>query len=226
MVFPLGRILQRARRGLFATAAVIGLASGLAVAALGGELGGREGDAAEQLAGVLGAARRVAALLGGDAVVHDGYDELCVPFQTDDGELPQGHIEPSAVSLQHQVLIEHGFHPVRHLHRTVSPSALTGFPNPRAEHHGVQSLHHSRWAVGQVSGDGVCRAGAQVAAVDVGAAFFTAEDDPLGKDGQAAECCRAVGADDGIGQDAVVEGNVYAVMVPVEGHGLHIYVGA
>lgn len=99
MVFPLGRILQRARRGLFATAAVIGLASGLAVAALGGELGGREGDAAEQLAGVFGAARGVTALLGRDAVVHNGYDELCVPFQPDDGELPQGHIEPSAVSL-------------------------------------------------------------------------------------------------------------------------------
>ena len=60
----------------------------------------------------------------------------------------------------------------------------------------------------------------------MGAAFFTAEDDPLGKDGQAAECCRAVGADDGIGQDAVVEGDVHAVMIPVEGHGLHIYVGA
>ena len=88
MVFSLGRILQRARRGLFATAAVIGLASGLAVAALGGELGGREGDAAEHLAGIFGAARGIATLLCGDAVIHNGDDELSVPFQPDDGELP------------------------------------------------------------------------------------------------------------------------------------------
>ena len=110
MVFPLGRILQRARRGLFATTAVIGLASGLAVAALGGELGGREGDAAEQLAGVLGAARRVAALLGGDAVVHNGYDELCVPFQPDDGELPQGDVQAAMVAGGDQVFVAPGWH--------------------------------------------------------------------------------------------------------------------
>ena len=124
-------------RGLLPAAVIVLRASGLAVAALGGELGGREGDAAEQLAGVFRAARGVAAFLGGDAVVHDGHNELCVPFQPDDGELPQGHIEPSAVSLEHQVLIEHGLHPVRHLHGAVPPAALTGFPNPGTEHHGV-----------------------------------------------------------------------------------------
>ena len=59
----------------------------LAVAASGGELGGREGNAAEHLAGVFGAARRIAALLCGDAVIHNGDDELSVPFQPDDGEL-------------------------------------------------------------------------------------------------------------------------------------------
>ena len=56
-----------------------------AVAASGGELVGGEGDAAEHLAGVLGAAGGVAAFLCGDAVVHHRYNELGVPLQSDDG---------------------------------------------------------------------------------------------------------------------------------------------
>ena len=131
----------KGRHGLFAAAAVILLTSGLAVAALWRELGGREGDAAEELAGILGAARRVTAFLGGDAVVHDRHNELCVPFQPDDRELAQGHVKPSAVPLHGQVLVKERLYPVRQLHGAVPPAAFTGLPDPGAQHHGIQRLY-------------------------------------------------------------------------------------
>jgi len=198
----------------------------LAVTAPGCELGSREGDAAEQLAGILGAAGGVTAFLGGNAVVHNRHDQLGVPFQPDDGELPQGDIEPSAVILEHQVLIEHGLDPVRQLHGAVPAAALAGLPDSGAQDHGVQGLHHGRGPVCQIPGNGLRRAGPQVAAVDVGAALLAAEDNPFGEDCQTAQRGRAVGPHNGVGQDPVVEGDVDAVVVSVKGHGLHVYVGA
>ena len=216
----------RGRCSLFVAAAVVLLAPGLAVAALGGELGGGEGNAAEQLAGVFSAARGVAALFGGDAVVHDGHNELCVPLQADDGELSQGHIEPPAVSLHGQVLVKHSLYPIRQLQGAVPSAALAGLPDPGTQYHGIQRFYNRCGAVCQISCDGIGGAGPQITAVDVGAAFLAAEDDALGKDRQAAQRGRTIGADNGVGEDAVVEGDVYTVVVPVKGHRLYIYVGA
>ena len=114
-----------------------------AVAASGGELVGGEGDAAEHLAGVLGAAGGVAAFLCGDAVVHHRYNELGVPLQSDDGELPQRHKQPPAVILQSQILVKHGPDPIRYLHLGAVPhAAVAGLPHPGAEHHGIKHLFY------------------------------------------------------------------------------------
>ena len=71
----------------------------LPVAAGGSELAGGEGNAAEHFAGVFGAAAlAVAAFLFGDGVFHHGHDQLHIPFQPDDGELPQGDVQAAMVS--------------------------------------------------------------------------------------------------------------------------------
>ena len=88
------------------TVVVIVIFSAPAVAAGGGELLGGEGDAAEQLAGILRAAGIVAAFLGGDGIVQHRDDQLGVPLQADDGELAQSDIQPPAVRGQHQLIVE------------------------------------------------------------------------------------------------------------------------
>ena len=59
------------------------------------ELVHRKSDVPEEPAGVLGGA--AAALLLRHAVVIDRDQELRIPLQPDDGELPQGHIDPAAI---------------------------------------------------------------------------------------------------------------------------------
>ena len=60
-----------------------------------------------------------------------------------------------------------------------------------------------------------------IAAVNVGLALFAAENRPFGEDSQTVEGGRADSSYDGICQNPVVEGHINAVMVSVEGHGLH-----
>jgi hypothetical protein len=59
----------------------------------------------------------------------------------------------------------------------------------------------------------------------VGAAVFTAQYGAFGEGGKAVQRGGAVIADNGIGNDAVVEGHVDAVVVPVKGYRLHVDVG-
>lgn len=59
-----------------------------------------------------------------------------------------------------------------------------------------------------------------VAAVDVGMAFLSAQHCPFGKYRQAVQRGGSGGADGGIGEDAVVECDIDAVMVPVKGYWL------
>lgn len=86
-------------------------------------------------------------------------------------------------------------------------------------------LHHSGGPVGGQDAAAVEAADAGVAAVDVGTAVLAAENGPLGEDGKTVQGGGTGTAHHGICQDAVVEGHVDAVVVPVEGHGLHIDVG-
>ena len=83
-------------------------------------------------------------------------------------------------------------------------------------------LHHGGGQVGAEAGQSVGAAQDGVASVNMCPAVLTAEDGPLGKYGKTVQGCGAAGAHHSVGQDPVVEGDVDAVVVPVEGHRLHI----
>ena len=53
------------------------------------ELIGREGDAAEHLAGIFSAAGIVTAFLAGNGIIQYRHHQLCIPLQPDDGELSE-----------------------------------------------------------------------------------------------------------------------------------------
>ena len=86
-------------------------------------------------------------------------------------------------------------------------------------------LHNGGGAVGGEPGQAVRPVDAGVAGEDVGPAVLSAEHSPLGKGGQTAQRHRPGGADGGIGQDPVEEGDVHTVVMPVKGYRLHINVG-
>ena len=81
-----------------------------AAAAAGCELGGRKRNSGKYLTGILGSASGVvAAFLGGDGVVQHRYDQLRVPLQPDDGELPQSNIQPLIIAAQNQIVVKYSF---------------------------------------------------------------------------------------------------------------------
>lgn len=82
-------------------------------------------------------------------------------------------------------------------------------------------LHHGGGAVGAAAGLAVGAADPGVAAENMCPAVLAAQNGPLVEDRRAAQCHGTVAAHNGIGQDLIVEGDVDAVMVPVEGHRLH-----
>lgn len=105
------------------------------------ELLGREGNSGEYLAGILGAAGIVAAFLDGDAVVQHGHDKLCIPLQTNNGELAQGDEHPLPISGEHQILIEKPADGGRNLADSLSAAAFAPFLYAGTEDHGIQDLH-------------------------------------------------------------------------------------
>lgn len=90
---------------------------------------------------------------------------------------------------------------------------------------GVSDLYNGGGAVGGGQGAAVGTADSCVTCKDVGPAVLTAQNCPLAEYRKAAQRSRPAGAVHGIGKDAVIEGDVYAVMVPVKGHRLHIDIG-
>lgn len=209
--FPLG----------FAVAVLTAPVVAAVIAAAGGEPGGGEGDFAEHLAGIFGAARGFAAFLGGDCVVQNGNHQLGIPFQTNDGELPQGDEEPAAVTAVHQIVIKHGANGGRDLQSIVlSAMVVANIPNLGAEDHGIQNLHHGGGNIGTVAADAVGFMQTGVAGEDVSRAVFAAEHRPFGKHGQTVQSGGAGRADGGIGKNPVVECDINAVVVPVKGYRL------
>ena len=97
-------------------------------------------DSGEHLARILAAAGVITAFLGGNAVIHHGHYQLCIPFQTDNGELPQAHIQPPVLSAEHQFFIEYIQNSSGNLYQTALP-ALADLPHPRGQHHGIQHLY-------------------------------------------------------------------------------------
>ena len=87
---------------------------------------------------------------------------------------------------------------------------------------GVRSVHYGGGKVGTGAGGAVGGAEAGVAAVDVGAAVLAAQNRSFGEYRQAVQRRGAAGAHHRVCQNPVVEGDIDAVMVAVESHGLHI----
>ena len=181
---------------------------------------GGEGDPGEHFAGILCQPRIVAAFLGGQGVIQHRNHQLGIPLQTDDGELAQGHIEPPVIPVQHQRLVKEFLDEIRQLDNG-GVIAFMAFPDLGTQDHGVQHFHHGNGSVGEHPGDAVHAAENGVAAENVGPAVLAAEDGTLGKYGQAVKGGGMDGTCDGICMDLVVEGHIDAIMVPVEGHGLH-----
>jgi len=124
-----------------AIAVVLGLC--LTVAAFGGKLGGREGNPGEHLAGVFGAAGRIAAFLGGDTVVQYRHHKLGIPFQTDDRELAQSNKQSAVFAGKYQFVIKCLQDALRNLyHGAFLTAAVAHFPDLGAEDHRIQHLHH------------------------------------------------------------------------------------
>ena len=160
------------------------------VASRGSELFGGEGDSGEHFAGIFRCGTGgVAAFLGGQSVVENGHDELCVPFQPDDGELAQGHIQPPPGGCEDQILVKKGTDRSGDLYHTAL-LLFAGLRYPGTENHGIKYLYYGGRAIGGAEGLGVQGTKTGVGGEDVGAAVFAAEDGSLGEYCQTAQGCR------------------------------------
>ena len=199
--------------------------AGAAVTAGRCELGSGEGNLAEHFAGILGAAGAVAAFLGRQRIIQHRNDQLRIPLQTDDGELTQCDEHPATLACIDQLIVKLGSDGRWDLHRCIIPApAVADLPDLGAEHHRIQHLHHSGGAVDDIASQAVGLTDASIAAINVGLAVLAAQHCPFGKHSQTVQRSGAVGADGGIGENAVVEGYIDAVVIPVKCHRLHINV--
>lgn len=107
------------------------------------ELVYRELDLAEHVAGVLLAVvLAAAAILGGDAVVIGGDEQLGIPLHADDGELAQGDEQPVLVAAGDQLVAEAGGHRHGDIHTaTVAGAALADIHQLQAQNQRVHRLH-------------------------------------------------------------------------------------
>lgn len=184
---------------------------------------GREGNPAEHLAGILGAAApgSVAAFLGGDGVIQHGDHQLSVPLQSNDGELSQCDKQSPLSAGKHQFLIKGGADSLRDLGSDGIAGAFAHVPDLGTQHHGIEHLYHGGGAVGGTQGTPVRTAKRGIASENVGPAVLTAQNSPLVEHSQSVEGRGAAGADYRVRQHTVVEGNVDAIVVPIKSHRLH-----
>ena len=133
-------------RSLAAAAKIPGLLVRLGTADRVGreELAHREADVAEQPAGVLAGA--AGTLLLGHAVIVHGDQELGVPLQPHDGELPQRHIDAPRVVPAGQLAAEEAADEGRDLAQVaVAGTAAAGLHQLRIQHDGINGLHRGRY---------------------------------------------------------------------------------
>ena len=103
--------------------------------------------------------------------------------------------------------------------------AFLSLPNFGAQHHGIQYFHNSNRTVGTDAGLTIGTTDDGIAAEDMGAAVFSAENGPFGEHCQAVKWCGVNGTGNGICLDLVVEGHINTIVIPVKGHRLHIDIG-
>jgi hypothetical protein len=145
------------------------------ITSTGDELFFREGNTAEDLAGVFSTtAGSVATFLGGDAVIQHGDYQLGIPLQTNEGELTQGNKKSALFVAQHQIFVEIFPDTLGNLCCQLRTAAVTDFPHFGTENHRIQNLHHSGGAVGTGTAGAVRSAQTGVGGEDMGAAVLTA----------------------------------------------------
>ena len=132
---------NRSRQFLSVCGCIAGAVAILFVAVFRSKLLCGERNPGEHLTGVLTATGIVAALLGGDAVLCHRHNDLGIPFQTDNRELPQAHIQPPILTAEHQFLIKHIQNTLGNLNQ-VAFLALADLPHPGRQHHRLQNLHN------------------------------------------------------------------------------------
>ena len=111
------------------------------ITACGMELGGGEGNPAEHLAGILRAAGAFATFLAGDAVIQNRYHKLCIPFKTDNGELPQGDKQAAPLPGENQLFVKHCPDAAGNLGHNLVAAAVTDFLHLGIQNHWIQDLH-------------------------------------------------------------------------------------
>lgn len=205
-----------------ACSGIAALGAGAIVAVSGREPVLREGNSGEDLAGILGAARAFAALLGGDTVADNRNTNLHIPLQTDDGKLAQCHVEPAAFSAEDQLLIKQRHDPLRKLGQcpilTGTLAHIQGLP---CQDHGIQNLHHSHRQIPAHGRQAVRGMDTGIAGKDMCCAVLTAKHRPFGKYRKAMERRRSCASHHGIGKDPVEEGHINTEMASVKGHRFH-----
>lgn len=193
------------------------------VTACGCELCSGEGNTAEHFTGILCAAGSITAFLGGNCIIQYRNNELRIPFQTDDGKLSQRYEEPTAFSGNDQFIIKEFPDLGRNLDGgIILAGTVADFFDFGAENHGVQHFYYSGGAIGIAACGAVRCAKTGVTAEYMRSAVFATEDSPFGEYGQTIQCCRAGIANGTVGQNPVVEGDINAVVVAVEGYRLDI----
>lgn len=136
--------------GLLSTSAAAAATDAAGRAAGGGDGVGREElvhgelDLTEHIAGVLLAALlAAAAVLGGDAVVVSGDEQLGIALHADDGELAQGNEHPVQVAVGHQLVAEAGGHRHGDVHTAaVAGAALADIHQLQAQDQRIHRLHY------------------------------------------------------------------------------------
>ena len=178
---------------------------------------------AEDLTGIVLAAAAAGALLVGHAVVIDRHEKLGLPLQTDDGELAQSDVDPLAVVAEAQVTAEAGADAGGNFGQlAVAGAALAHVHQLHVEDDGIDRLYHSGGQIALADVLLVQPVKDGLGAENFGVALTAEEDDPLVKDGQAADFHRPGGAYKGVGGDTVEIADVHGIETAVEADGLHV----
>ena len=218
----------RSEAGRSAAAAAVILCA-LVVAAVVQTVGGEElihgeADTLEELAGVLaGAAAAAGAVLVGHAVVEHGHEQLAVPLQADDGELPQGDKGAAVVVAHGQLTAEALAHAGGNLADVaVAAAVLAALHQLGVQDDGVHGLHHGHGHVALLQHLAVQGVDAHLGGEDLGVALAAEEDGPLVKDAQALYLHWTGAGAVGVEGHAVEKPHIHRVEAPVEGNGFHV----
>ena len=127
--------------------------------------------------------------------------------------------------VEYQVLVEHALHLRGDLGHDLAAGTFAGVGDLGTEHHGIQHLYHGGGAVdihirGAVDGTQAGGGGK-----NMGGGILTAQHHPLGEHRKTGQRRGAIGAGDGIGQNAIEEGHFHAITVAVKGYRLHLNAG-